>query len=412
MPSEAESTGLQLAQVVARRMMALIEAKALAPGGFLGREVDLGWQFGVSRPTLRAAIRLLEISGQVSTRPGIRGGVFVAVPATSPVVSLLTRHIVALGQTLPVFLSVYLPFFAYAADLAASRASPRQRGHLANLIAEMLAAENTLAAFRPLRLELRIRLLEATGLSSLQLVGEALMRAYVRNLDGELRLGATETGKVRAVKMAEAGFIAPLIKGDRYGTSAAFAAAAQLERTVTAQTIDAGMVPETSIPRTLFAALPETAGAMRLAEHVERAIRRDMHFSHPAGTWMGSVGDISARYGVSQEICREALGLLSLHGLVDVRRGHGGGVFAARSSLNRMRRLIISGLREGSGLPELAALLAEIRDTCPRGISDHNDLATTLEFLDELIGCIETAMASGCGTDYDEAPDNRCGPRR
>ena len=388
-----ESNGL-LAQQVARRIQEWIAAKALRSGDFLGREPDLGGQLGISRPTLRAAIRFLEISGRVTTRPGVHGGVFVAAPDATAVVAVLTRHIVALGQTLPVFLSVHMPFFAHAAGLAAVRANTGQRVRMAELTAKMLSAQDTLAAFRPIRLELRQHLLEATGLSAMALVGGALMRAYMRILDGELKLRETEAEKVRLVKSVDAGFFAPLIAGNRAATLAAFEIASELEKSVTLQTIRDGMGPKSAVPLTLFGNLADAPGTTRLAGHLERALRRDIHFSYPPGTPIGSITEIAIRYGVSQEICREALGLLSLHGLVTIRRGNGGGVFAGKRSLDRIAPLIDSALVECSGLPDLLSLLREIRDALPGRGFELPDTSSTLEFLDQLADRVAIAMSA------------------
>ena len=55
-----------------------IQREGLGPGDFLGREEDLAAEFGVSRPTLREALRLLASGNLIRANKGPGGGIFVA----------------------------------------------------------------------------------------------------------------------------------------------------------------------------------------------------------------------------------------------------------------------------------------------------------------------------------------------
>lgn len=63
---------------VAEEIQRSVIAQALAPGDRLGTEEELARQFGVSRPTLREAVRLLASVNLVRATKGPGGGVFVA----------------------------------------------------------------------------------------------------------------------------------------------------------------------------------------------------------------------------------------------------------------------------------------------------------------------------------------------
>ncbi len=52
----------------------------LRPGEMLGTEAELLAEYGVSRPTLRESLRMLEAQGVVALRPGPGGGVMVGRP--------------------------------------------------------------------------------------------------------------------------------------------------------------------------------------------------------------------------------------------------------------------------------------------------------------------------------------------
>jgi GntR family transcriptional regulator, transcriptional repressor for pyruvate dehydrogenase complex len=66
---------------VAVQIQHYIQDDGLAPGDFLGREEDLAAEFGVSRPTLREALKLLASGNLIRANKGPGGGIFVAATA-------------------------------------------------------------------------------------------------------------------------------------------------------------------------------------------------------------------------------------------------------------------------------------------------------------------------------------------
>lgn len=67
-------------QQVADEIRRLIVAGELEEGELLGHEPELIERFGVSRPTLREALRILEAEGLITVVRGVRGGVRVHQP--------------------------------------------------------------------------------------------------------------------------------------------------------------------------------------------------------------------------------------------------------------------------------------------------------------------------------------------
>jgi GntR family transcriptional regulator, transcriptional repressor for pyruvate dehydrogenase complex len=65
-------------QQVAVQIQHHIQEEGLEPGDFLGREEDLAASFGVSRPTLREALKLLASGNLIRASKGPGGGIFVA----------------------------------------------------------------------------------------------------------------------------------------------------------------------------------------------------------------------------------------------------------------------------------------------------------------------------------------------
>src|SRR3954463_16655061 len=68
---------------IAERIKAAIRDGRLAPGDQLPPERDLTRQLGVSRVSVRDALRMLEANGLIEVRVGARGGAFVTAPAPS-----------------------------------------------------------------------------------------------------------------------------------------------------------------------------------------------------------------------------------------------------------------------------------------------------------------------------------------
>ncbi|MBB3602643.1 DNA-binding FadR family transcriptional regulator [Mycolicibacterium sp. BK556] len=65
---------------IAAELRSQIISGELADGAALGREPDLVERFGVSRPSLREALRILETEGLIEVVRGVRGGIFVHSP--------------------------------------------------------------------------------------------------------------------------------------------------------------------------------------------------------------------------------------------------------------------------------------------------------------------------------------------
>ncbi len=72
---------LRAHEYVAEQIRRHIALRLVAPGGSLPSERDLAGMFGVGRPTIQHALRMLEADHLVQARRGRRGGTFVCKPS-------------------------------------------------------------------------------------------------------------------------------------------------------------------------------------------------------------------------------------------------------------------------------------------------------------------------------------------
>src|ERR1700731_5409654 len=72
----------RISEIIVEQIRLLMRQGQLKPGDRLPPERDLCERFGVSRVTVREALRMLESAGLVEIRVGARAGVFVTVPSS------------------------------------------------------------------------------------------------------------------------------------------------------------------------------------------------------------------------------------------------------------------------------------------------------------------------------------------
>jgi DNA-binding FadR family transcriptional regulator len=72
----------RMSEAIVAQIRNLIRTNRLVPGDRLPSERELCEQFGVSRVTVREALRVLEAGGLIEIRVGARGGAFVTTPTS------------------------------------------------------------------------------------------------------------------------------------------------------------------------------------------------------------------------------------------------------------------------------------------------------------------------------------------
>src|SRR3954468_23722338 len=129
-----------ISEQVADAIRVYMQKQGLTPGDRLGREEDLARQFGVSRPTLREALRLLSSSHLVRASKGPGGGIFVAATpeegigrtVSASVASMLETESITMDELLETRMLFEIPLVG----LAAERANDEDVARLHALLAE------------------------------------------------------------------------------------------------------------------------------------------------------------------------------------------------------------------------------------------------------------------------------------
>jgi GntR family transcriptional repressor for pyruvate dehydrogenase complex len=125
---------------IAYEIRMYLERNGLQPGDRIGTEKDLAREFGVSRPTLREAVRLLAGTHLIRVRQGRTGGIFVASTLndsighsmSASIAVMLASESVTLCQLLEARMLMEVPL----AGLAAAKADEAAIAELEDAIAE------------------------------------------------------------------------------------------------------------------------------------------------------------------------------------------------------------------------------------------------------------------------------------
>ena len=191
------------AEVVADVLRRQIVRGQLAEGDLLPAEPALMRRFGVSRPSLREALRILESEELVAVRRGARGGVRVCRPSLAVAATHLGLLMQVEGVTLADVFGARLAIEPVAARVLAG--SPDRAGAVAEL-RRLLAAEGDVVddpvAYAEATTLTHRRLVEGSGNRTLALLWGALhqvLAGEMRDLTDPSLVAPKRAGRVRVV---------------------------------------------------------------------------------------------------------------------------------------------------------------------------------------------------------------------
>jgi DNA-binding FadR family transcriptional regulator len=112
----------RMSEVIVEKIRDLMRDGQLRPGDRLPPERELCERFGVSRVTMREALRMLESAGLVEIRVGARGGAFVTAPTSNRVgeglADLLTLSVISAANVTEVRLILEVGIVPLVCDRA------------------------------------------------------------------------------------------------------------------------------------------------------------------------------------------------------------------------------------------------------------------------------------------------------
>jgi GntR family transcriptional regulator, transcriptional repressor for pyruvate dehydrogenase complex len=169
-------------QIIFRIEEALLSG-ALRPGDKLPSERDLAESFGVSRPSVREALRALEVFGVVVARQGTGEGAgsIVTNSAAAGVTSALRLHIALLQIPTREVVEVRLMIESYSVRRAVASASVDDIAGLREVISRMTQAADV-EAFHELDTDFHVKLAQSSGNALLTALMESIRGAMHRDM--------------------------------------------------------------------------------------------------------------------------------------------------------------------------------------------------------------------------------------
>lgn len=146
----------------------------MQPDDWLGTETELAERFGVSRITIRDAIRALEAQGIVAVRVGARGGLRIAEPDPDRYADALSIQLHLMGITWNELAEAMTAVEPFLAGLAAHRATDAHIARMRTIVEDQRAQSDRPGRFTDIALDFHMAVAEAAG--------NRAIRAYLRAL--------------------------------------------------------------------------------------------------------------------------------------------------------------------------------------------------------------------------------------
>jgi DNA-binding FadR family transcriptional regulator len=169
-----------MAELVADRIRAQLARGEFKPGDSLPSETELMRRFGVARPTMREAIRILESESLIMTRRGAQKGPRVQPADASLLARRVGLHLQRSGATWRDLYEAHAVIEPGAVALAARRRTRADLAALRDLI-EQARSLGDVADFGPIAAEFHVALIRASRNKTLIMFGE-MLQSLMRDL--------------------------------------------------------------------------------------------------------------------------------------------------------------------------------------------------------------------------------------
>jgi DNA-binding FadR family transcriptional regulator len=160
----------RVSQVIVDQVRLLMHQGKLKPGDRLPSERDLCERFGVSRVTVREALRVLEASGLVEIRVGARGGAFVTTPTSARVGEGLADLLKLSPLTASEVTEARMVFELGIVPIVVERATPDDIAALKEICARQQAALKDESYSMTLSAEFHVRVAACTHNAAIEML--------------------------------------------------------------------------------------------------------------------------------------------------------------------------------------------------------------------------------------------------
>ncbi len=164
--AQAFSWGIVRPTTAASKIVALVKdavfSGRLQPGARLGTEPELARQFGVSRLTVRDALRSLAAMGIVRIRVGASGGAWIAEGNPDAYADALAIQLKLVGVTEPEITEAQIAVEAMAAGLAARKRTSDDLDRLARVLERAATLAHDAKRFTESSFEFHLAVAEAS----------------------------------------------------------------------------------------------------------------------------------------------------------------------------------------------------------------------------------------------------------
>lgn len=160
--------------ILADQLRELILSGSIPPGGSLPPERELVTSSGLSRSSVRDALRLLEVEGLLVTKPGRSGGSIVRLPGRETVAKPLELFVKSREIKLESLLDCRLAVEPFLASRAAANHTDSELARIKDIHAQFLATTDNVADYKRLNLEWHLAIAQASHNELLLAVMEAI----------------------------------------------------------------------------------------------------------------------------------------------------------------------------------------------------------------------------------------------
>jgi DNA-binding FadR family transcriptional regulator len=189
-------------EVLATRLRDLIVEGRFAPGDFLPTERELVVESGLSRTSVRDALRVLETDGLISTKVGRTGGSMVTLPGRDTVARSVELFVRTHGIRLESLLECRVAVEPTLARLCAQRRTETDLAEIGAIHQRFVASVDDVPLYKNINLDWHLAIARASGNEPLMALMEAVSMPIRDAMDyrhvttPELRQGAVRAHTV------------------------------------------------------------------------------------------------------------------------------------------------------------------------------------------------------------------------